>query len=620
MKRISYIIVVVSFLAFAGCNLSDIEKSGDLCPPPMDGTNERVEGTLISIGDACTLQSCDDAELKKNLDIQKCPRKYPNCMRDEDNYSCVGDKQCPSGQFLCDDDNGTFFCVDPTARESCGAVQGVCDQKPYGGQDCSELGADGYCNAQNRMCQCVNDAFLCEEGCISPRDIKTCGAKTCGVANFGGENCEERGVLWECADSKDGWGCHCSTGFSPEGECVDTIALPHCPMSCGHVEDGKWECVTDKQSCGVDCQNCLELHPNGDCLKGECIIQACLPGEYPKYEGTQIKSCIKTSAQACAPYQMKVNGKIVNCDDLKTDEVLDVDCSLDGNCIVTQCKTGYHMDESGRICVENHPIECATDDLQNCLANKPPHASDMVCESSVCMIAACEANYHLSEDKQGCEPNMDKACALPDSNAPVDCGQNLPDHAVSRHCVAGQCLIQECGEGYHVSSERMACESNSDDACGGNQYADVVVACKSPLSACRNGGCACPNEKDIMNKENVCVPSECEGFFGVISATVRGGVCHAEECADGFTAKNGVCIPQKNCSAYGYKADSKTDLCGEPCGPNCDQSICKSYFKNYKGACIESSYCCGKPSDQACVNCIAKGNKACKVSTGECVD
>ena len=611
----------VVFIAAVGCNLTDIEKRGDFCPPFVSGTDARVPGQLEKIGDVCDLTSCKDAGLKKYLDTKKCPQQFPDCMHDGEHFYCAGKASCPDGQFLCEEDGGTFFCVDPLSQKTCGAVEGNCKDKSYGGYDCSLLGENGYCDVETKTCTCTDHTVLYNGKCISPKDPKTCGIKEGGKDK--GQDCTLLGKEWECAESNEGWKCYCRSGLvQKDGKCLDQVEVRRCPEdTCALMNNGVWGCDNTDKSCGADCEDCTK-YPNGYCYNGKCYIGECALGEYPHYSGSRIDVCVPVSMEKCGPHDMKMKDETTNCNALDKAHAKSVKCSIYGSCSMI-CDSNYYFDEKTSKCIEHSPVSCTPENMTTRCSNMP-HATRMTCEDSHCVVARCEAGYHISADKYSCEANADNACALPDSSEIKNCAAATIDHASKVDCLEGECKVIACEAGYHISENRLECIANTAEACGGTgwfysgSYRDHIKACTGVQSVCRNGACACPNEGDILKDDQYCVPKVCLGFPGVSKGSVRDGVCFAEACEASYELIDGVCVPTFATGCAGY-IQPEGEHCSE-CKENCGISVCGNYYRYYKGACIDAGYCCGTRENDACINCLADGYKACNITLGKCVN
>ena len=107
-------------------------------------------------------------------------------------------------------------------------------------------------------------------------------------------------------------------------------------------------------------------------------------------------------------------------------------------------------------------------------------------------------------------------------------------------------------------------------------------------------------------------------FPGVSKGSVRDGVCFAEACETSYELIDGVCVPTFATGCAGY-IQLEGEHCSE-CKENCGISVCGNYYRYYKGACIDAGYCCGTRENDACINCLADGYKACNITLGKCVN
>ena len=120
-------------------------------------------------------------------------------------------------------------------------------------------------------------------------------------------------------------------------------------------------------------------------------------------------------------------------------------------CMVTECKSGYHVYNNA----------CEADSVSNCGSHgkecKFDNAADggVTCESKQCKLNKCTANYYVLNNV--CKPNDLNNCGSYGRACDIL-------HAAVQKCTAGNCIATSCESGYHLYDK--ACEKNDNTNCG----------------------------------------------------------------------------------------------------------------------------------------------------------
>ena len=365
---------------------------------------------------------------------------------------------CLSGQVLC----GGKCILPETDNTYCGA-KGKCNNtsassNDYKGATCAsgEVCSGGTCGAS-----CLSDQVLCGGKCIVPEtDNAYCGAKgkcdsaSASDANYRGNACTN--------------GTKCS-----EGRCVVTCTSNQ--IVCGN------ECIdpkTNNKHCGAsgscnqangdnykgdDCNDATKYN-DGDyvCIDSKCTLNTCINvNDIP----CTVTIGDKTERRCVNVYDnnnQHCGGCNVKCESIKIPESKSAEC-VGGLCTVTECNEGSHPSSNGLSCELDTIYSCGSD-RENCVIMIGLDTSDLInnveCSGGQCKAKACKTGYHLSNDQ--CVVDTREACGA----EPMNCTSidNLPksnkEEAVD--CVAGKCLVKNCGKDYQVSEDKTKCEKKKN--------------------------------------------------------------------------------------------------------------------------------------------------------------
>ena len=657
MRKKNLAALIFGILSVSGCTLDSVIDAGDICPPVMgeDDLN-RVSGELLYIDTmACTKDNC--GKFEQYFKIRKCPPEFKHCVQTDDgnNYYCVGEKKCANGHFLCttaEDAQGK--CVDPNSLKTCGASKEHCeDGAPYGGEDCSKLGA-AKCDESSRACVLLENAMKCGDMYIEPSASETCGS-SCdnGVPNKGKNCIEDYEEPRVCLTVGDKQRCMCGNNQLTvedvnETKCFETKEQYNCgeERACKLVKDNLIRClVDDKENCGSTCEDCRSLHDNAVCEEGVCVIRACNDGEHPEYlskddpaymEGV-VDRCVKNTPEACGAPDMPEDG-LKNCTDYLSEHAnaTGMECLPDGECRVSSCEEGYHVSLAGE-CEVDSVTSCGEHGEINCNDMMGDRVQEVACEQSICVVLTCEEGFHLNATRDACEANADDKCAAQNSNEVLNCANLVQANAEQMSCIAGKCGVLKCATGYHIGADLMTCEPDTETACGRVDSAEVVD-CSQNLPAnvtgraCQQGICVattCASGYHVSddglgcvdNSATTCGPSKTDCTQNMpanaISRICESDTCKVSACADNYhlSADRLSCVANSDaaCGATNSSApvNCSTGLPANATARVCDAGVCKVSVcaTNYhlsadRLSCVaNSTAACGATNSTSTTNC-----------------
>ncbi len=715
MKKRTLLILSATGLLL-GCSLEEVQSWGNVCPP-LDADNYE-ELTLSYIGSpecrADNQGACDVSEMaNKNIGLyfetKNCPPEYKICAKNDDGigYHCEKDKttvvvtECAQGQKLCKDENGNNFCLDPAFIKTCGAYDCEDKENNYGGKDCSEHDDLSRCekNAEDKyVCKCPNGALLCNEQCINPNSSTTCGAYDCELENYGGQNCELGNAVCskgKCTCLGSGIWCRLEGEDESAARCIepqenatcnaqlledsDVCVISPCDEyqlcvlsgdneyscrqnSCISEEmlckiDDTWQCISklDKHNCGscnIDCESKSESNAHGvSCVNDETGDFVCTYECEPGFTncGTELHpKCVSLNTfqhcgecnKACLSYEFcnegvcettvcqenqctlsgVTNGEVCvnntehcgkNCDNCLSIHP-NATC-LNGTCVISQCKEGEHpVFEGTQItrCVANTADVCGpavmtlSDTLVNCLEEMPENAIERDCGlDGTCIVVDCEDNYHISSDEKSCESNTKTACGS--GNAVVNCDDI--QNSAETVCIASACYVSACATGYHLSEDHLSCVENTASSCAAVTSSEAV-------------NCA-----DVIGN-------------AAMTACSAAGACEVTQCLSGFHLSADrlsceanspqVCAPTDSDRAVNCDEQKQNSVTTKCDAGLCSVSACADSYHIAQNECEANSdkFCGAVDSDQT-VNCNDKISHSSKTeclsgvcSVKECAD
>ena len=657
MTRKYLVALLFGILSVSGCTLDSVIDAGDMCPPRMgENDTNRVSGELLYIDTmACTKDNCKKFE--QYFEIKKCPPEFKHCVQTDDgeNYYCVGEKKCANGHFLCttaEDVQGK--CVDPNSLKTCGASKEHCeDGAPYGGEDCSELGA-AKCDEASHSCVLLENATKCGDIYIESSASETCGSSCDNGVPDKGKNCIEDYVEPRvCLPVGDTHRCMCGNNQLTvedvnETKCFETKDQYECgdENACKLVKDNLIRClVDDKNNCGKTCDDCSSFHDNAVCEEGVCVIRVCNDGEHPEYlskddpayvEGV-VDRCVKNTSEACGAPDMPEGG-LKDCTSYLSEHenATEMECLPDGECRVSSCKEGYHISLAGE-CEADSVTSCGEHGEIDCTSLMSDNVLEMGCESSSCVVLTCEEGFHLNASRDACEENADDKCAAQNSNEVLDCASQVQANVDQMKCILGKCGVAKCAAGYHIGADGISCEADSETACGRVDSAEVVD-CSKDLPAnvtkrnCQDSICvavSCASGYHVSEDGLGCVDNSATACgaskvdctkdmpANVVSRGCISDVCKVTNCAAGYhISADGLSCVANGATACAATNSSATVNCSSGLPANaatrvCDAGVCKIsvcatnyHLSGDRLSCVaNSTAACGATNSSSTTNC-----------------
>ena len=535
------------------------------------------------------------------------------CSATNELGSCAGKRECTAaGLGACD-------AATPTAEE-CDGID----------NDCDGLFDEGTCPS-GEVCACSDAGCAC--GC-APGQLD-CGSG-CVDVNASVKHCGDCNAPCEAAEA--------ATFVCADGQCgIAKCAAGHEDLN-GVFQDG-CECVIEDEICdGID-NDCDGQTDEGElCLGEEGCEGQCVEGACACPEGCDacLGTCVSTTSYVDDPNHCGYCGN--KCALLNTG----IHTCEAGVCCAAVCATGFK--DCNQDCTDGceWPIapeicdgvdnDCngAVDDepLVDCKAPK-------VCTSGQCICDPAQPDLELCEGL--CvDATSDKANCGWCGN---DCSQLGLPNVTAYECVAGECLILQCGNPWYDADTQSfngcECEKTAaaetcdglDNDCDGvvDQYTKPCTsACGDGISECAAGGwtpCDAPGSKQCKNYgtceiEPMCVdacPAPPAEACNAVDDNCNGTVDEGFTCIPG----DGKELPCGNCGLQAWICNSgcEWEELGEcvsqgPCAPgakdigqcgNCGSQtrVCNDQCQwDEYGACQGQGDCAASATEeQACGLC-----------------
>ncbi|MBQ9394928.1 MAG: hypothetical protein IJU23_05365 [Proteobacteria bacterium] len=568
-------------------------------------------------------------------DTMNCGSCGNNCGKGTDvpvfceNGSC---RQMECSGYLCQKDDSSWYCLDPSDVKSCGATK--CGQegaKCAAGETCE---AD---NAGNYACKCLGDVI--NDGntkrCIDPSQNSSCGANK---TNPKGTDCA-KGLSCK-QNSKGQYECLCSdnsdlTCKNDDGEpiCIDTWSDKYCgATNCNNLEE--FRCSPSEQ-CNQGVCICQEgfAHCNGECVdpwnsprycgaKGNCSED--LPNS-PNYKGEECSGrriCSKSRCE-CDKDAGYVSIKVNDNEDICVHPSDNDYCGIDGK--AQDINSTYEKCRDGKVCREdkdNHyscqcPAEtfaCNFDgkivctdpntDAKHCgIGDNCKGGEDCTLSNKICV------NGHCSKD---CPPGQimcDSKCISTSEYAVNDDCTACTDEFCPISKPSGEFNYQHCKREFDNELDRREktikggyyhCGTSCDaPSCGVNaeckQSNNGSYSCQCANSFYENcyGNCLILSEKHMTKCEG---QDKCEAGWGDCDDNIANG---CETRLDNSADHCGAC--GNSCSKIATNAFAVT----------CENSKCKI------NSCISLYGNCDNNVDNGCETTLISINH-CGVCNNQC--
>ncbi|CAH0627260.1 unnamed protein product [Chrysodeixis includens] len=571
------------------------------------------------IFDVCPA-TCPPLECGVNKALIRCaaplkpgdPKCKPSC-RCADGYlrnkagDCVPEAECPS---IC----GPNEELSPCSNGGCG---------PW---TCSDLGYPTGCVKMDpKYCR---EGCVCKEGyvkndngtCISSTECPECGGDPNAIAGCG-NNCGRLCSNYNkepvfCTEECRLNACDCREGFvydESSNKCVRPYQCkcnkpneswdpcpPKCPPQTCESINRTYKCPISPAVCEGECRCDKGYFRNkiGECIKGEDCLKCTGPNEYFSCGGACDNVCatINKQNQTNCPIVNIVCNPMCYCEEGYARDANNI-CIPIGKCPAPQCKDDERYEEcpdwlcTAQTCSQvGFPIAC------------PAISGDtnVTCPGS----PACICDYDKVRNDEGkcVSPDQCPSCGG-DPNAKPGCGVNCGKRCSTYNkgpaicpliCMVNGC---DCKDGFVFDDNLKKCVLPQDctPICKTNEVYD----------SCANGGCSKRNCSQLGQ------PDYCTDVIQCVGGCV---------CAEGFLkAKNGTCIPEKQCPIPKCPKRERFEWCpGRQCSPqscsevgfplpeeevsdspNCEgppRCVCNDgYVRNDNGKCIQITKCpsCG---------------------------
>jgi len=287
-----------------------------------------------------------------------------------------------------------------------------------------------------------------------------------------------------------------------------------------------------------------------------------------------------------------------------------------GACVRRECAPTvcYYQNQS---CL-NGDMHCGRDCL-DCTSGAVEGTCDK--ETGKCTVIGCKEGYHLSAEKERCQPDTVNACGSHNN----DCEKQ--DGWKEGECIETKCHVTDCLSGHHLLSledsgvviEFDRCVEDTLLFCG-----PEAKSCENPLwdlSSCENGKCVPLKCYYLLClKEDACVDGTTTAACGNELACQQcldneicySGECIARECHEEkdctlFRGMNEVWCEAGKCS-WSCRTTDGYGWFGAICAANCERE--EDAHCGANEVCIDGNQCECVPGEGKCGEsqkcCISK--------------
>jgi|GEM_PF-6430646 len=493
----------------------------------------------------------------------------------------------------------------------------------------------------------THDTFVNIDGTVAPeckglkqvrmRDDTICIAEVCP-----GKDCEAdcmniKGLKKVFANERCPANYQCDAA---KKECyMDAAPLKCKENECKQFIVGQGDvCLNTADRCGNHCLDCNKRGgaEKGRCEGGACIIEECALGFHMLKDDTGTVSCSLNNFNKCGnPREVKV---IRDCE--KELNASRGDCTNKGECIVSSCKTGFHLNDgkcdpnTTKACGSPHNNcevrgwaggECKSDGLTvSCVATSCDPEFCLQKPENVCIdgrrnanacgagpanpecrpcseIESCLSGGCVVTHCAGCTDEDTGACLI-DEN--TQCGRSCSNCTFADGigtgkgtCVDGSCVIV-CNEGYHRTTiaGTTTCEPNTRYACGAPLHDCTQTLgwgsgdCNATLGKCNATSCVGNFHHLVVEEVGQCNEDTVRscGFHDRDCTTREGwaqwstGDCIGKQCVL-QSCKPGSCITGTGDGRACVPGTNNADTCGID-GQDC--SRCPSGQDCFDGKCV----------------------------------
>ena len=386
--------------------------------------------------------------------------------------------KCDNGKKCIDKGNGVYecgcpseielngYCIDPGARETCGAKKGTEDEME--GTYCSAIEDCQFdFDSETYRCVCTTGIIATEKNgdksvqiCVDPSLDKYCGATT---TNPQGTTCnsEQRCVKqddnsYRC-ECKDKWMLQCIDEAQPNlVRCLDPSSDEYCGMSqcpadlnamikvCGNdqkCESGVCRCQDGLVLCGEQgAKSCIDpkIDRNYCGARGLCNSSTMTSDNYAGMKCGEHEKCVDGECRCAAGY-LKCNGKCIS-------------VTSDTSCGKTEsCDKLVNCQERGRVCI-NYECKCSKDYVEcngECIN---PNVSGTHCGAR----GDCNNDSEESLDYKGDNcAKKNEVCKIIDNGVgEAKCASSCPEGLINCN---GECVDQA---EYHLNKTCTGCHAD----------------------------------------------------------------------------------------------------------------------------------------------------------------
>lgn len=482
--------------------------TADSCDQAKGCTNPAIAAPCDDNNPCTNGDVCEDAACKSGTNVCACQSDL-DCAGKEDGNACNGILYCnkTSAPYVCEIKPGSIVTCDISGdsickKTTCNQVSGQCvaTSAPNG----TQCDADGTVCTENDGCvggncvagvplncddgkPCTTDACDPAKGCSNvPNTLPCTDNNLCTVGDVCGGGVCLPGPLTVCDDNSvcTTDSCNLQTGncqfvnltgpcdadgsvCTEDDACDAGVCKPGPAKSC---DDGK-VCTTDACNPTTGCSNAANT---ASC---DADGNACTVGDFCKDGGCQ-KGPVKDCDDASPCTIDSCNGQTGLCEYAPSNN--GVGCT-DGNACteLDSCDNGLCKPGSTKNCDDG--LVCTTDGcdaLTGCTnvtlqAGGPCNDGDICTKDDACIGIECKGVSFSCDDDNPCTTDActGSGCTntpLADTANPVGCAAGS-----GSHCIAGQCRVKGCGDGWLDPSNGEQCDDNNNTACDGCERCQV---------------------------------------------------------------------------------------------------------------------------------------------------
>ncbi len=501
----------------------------------------------------------------------------PTCAFEcEEGYENCGDKFAPN---CIDLKNNRMNCG--KCGESCEdgfiCVEGSCNITSCPSNECAINGStcvnnDNQCGVECKNCKLQDPNAFCQNGaCIitdCPKDthpvfensqISKCAPNTpqaCGPNTM-----TINDTLDDCTKIANAAEVKCVDSACTVVNCQPNFHLSANQKAC--VANQNDQCAPTNSSTVQNC-NSIANSATVSCQGGKCAVTECKQNFHLNAGKT---GCDANGKQICAPTN---SNSTKDCTSIAN--AADVDC-VNGACKVKNCSANFHLNGDATGCTATNASACApTNSSQATNCNSIANAASVACTAGQCTVSNCKSGFHLNSGKTGCVQTTSDSCAATNSNSVINCNNGPKKICVNGTCECSSdnslvlnydgdaCVIPAC-QGIPGVTDGETNDYNRciPTACGPN-YSPFF---QSNYGACRprrdNIGGNCTTRGYTHNSGSICCA--CESGCS--------GNCKDSYCKSGYMHYHTACIPKDvccgarctNCLATGKTCNTSEGKC-----------------------------------------------------------